>query len=556
MAQMTLLDRAIAYAFPGWAVRRVEARASLHQLIVSGDNSLGYSAGKLTIYDKGRVSSGTRSENAIDQSQFPRLRFKAWQLYRENKHARKIVRQLVVKTLGKHGLIPDPMPLNDDGTINSKAQEAIRNYYLNWAKQPDSRGNCGQGGQSFAGIQQTALRANILSGDTLYRGKILSKIEQDRRRLLLPLVIQLIDSERLPDDQVGITIENGHTFFRGIELDPNSARYRYWIYDTLAGVNTPDPRTLIPKPHSAAEIFHLYLTEDIDQFRGTTWFAPALNSGREIADLEYNVLKQTALGACIVAGYRLSRGKTRIGVSTGDSDDLTDANGNKVDRLHPGMFMNLGKDGDLKGFSPNINQAGQEALIQYFVRCQASALPGVKSTTLTGDYRNASFSSERSADNDIWPEIECVQQWFAENFTQPIYEAVIEQLVIARLLPGISVEYFNRNRALVTNCLWYGPVARAVNPKDEAMAATMRIHGGFSSPQIECAQIGRRYEDVVSNIADYITKCEEKELPEVYSNNVLGLDTLDLLTSDAAENGESGNESGNQEKETADSGGA
>lgn len=245
---MNWLDRAIAVVSPGWALERVNARATLSQVLASSSNSLGYSAGRITVYDKGRVSTGTRAENAVDPSQFGRLRHKAWQLYRENKHGRKIVRSLVAKSVGSTGLVPDPMPMLPDGTVHARARDSIRNVWREWCKSSDSKGRPGQGGQTFAGLQQTALRSVILSGELLYRMRVVNSLEQDRRRLSLPIVVQMVDIERLADDMHGVAVEAGHTLFRGIELDGDNERYAYWIYDVMAGVNIASPTASKAEP--------------------------------------------------------------------------------------------------------------------------------------------------------------------------------------------------------------------------------------------------------------------------------------------------------------------
>ena len=43
--------------------------------------------------------------------------------------------------------------------------------------------------------------------------------------------------------------------------------------------------------YSAAEIYHVYLKDDDDQLRGTTWFAAAIMPARHGGDLRFNVVK-------------------------------------------------------------------------------------------------------------------------------------------------------------------------------------------------------------------------------------------------------------------------
>src|SRR6185436_17716977 len=101
-------------------------------------------------------------------------------------------------------------------------------------------------------------------------------------------------------------------------------------------------------------------------------------------------------------------------------------------------------------------------------------------------------SSERSADNDAWPELEEIQDWFACGFYQPIYEEVITAAVTAGLfddVKGFSTADFAERKRDYLNTHWQGPVPRSINPKDDADAARQRVRNATSSPQIEAASL-------------------------------------------------------------------
>jgi capsid protein len=199
------------------------------------------------------------------------------------------------------------------------------------------------------------------------------------------------------------------------------------------------------------------------------------------------------------------------------------------------MCIDRGEKGAVEMHSPNVNIGGYEGLVASVARDEAASVPGTKSSTVTGDYRNSSFSSERSADNDIWPEIEVVQEWFAEHFCQPIYEAIIIAGVIDGYfdsIDGFTLERFNENRAAYLACQWQGPVARSINPVDDEQASEIRLRGGRSSPQRECATRGVTFRQIIHEIAEARQIVEDAGLPEVFFNSIMGLDTKDLLSTD------------------------
>ena len=533
---MNILDKAIAVVAPGWAVSRAAARATLQQIQGLASGKGGYLAGKVNRYTAGRIPRSSK-EHSIPSDEIVRLRAESWDLWRNNTYARKIVRSLESKVIGR-GLCPESHAVNPDKSPNVEFRARAKELWESIQSGFDLRGLPGKGGLTFGGLQRLALRATILSGDTLTRLVPISPAEQIQRDLPIPIVLQMIDAARLAEVNepvVGESQENS-IIYRGIELDPDGKRLAYWIssYPPGAVSATYGSATRIP----AAQIQHLFVEDDIDQIRGVPWFAPALLQIRDTGDLQYNVLKASAMAACIVLGYRKPSGAAKFGLnsdgannsSSADGTDLTDSDGNAITKIQPGMFVNLGKDGALEGFSPNQPNMNAEAFIQHMLRGTAASFPGVKSSTVTGDYRNSSFSSERSADNDTWPEIEAVQDWFATSFCQPIYEAVIRAGILSGWFDGIvTANDFNSSPGMYTKAKWQGPVCTSINPIDDVNAAGLRMKFGLSSLQAECAKLNVSWLDTLNDIAELYETADEKEIPQEVVNNILGVTSQDVI---------------------------
>ncbi len=151
------------------------------------------------------------------------------------------------------------------------------------------------------------------------------------------------------------------------------------------------------------------------------------------------------------------------------------------------------KADSITGFDPSRPGANVEGFINHLLRGTANGMPGLKSSTVTGDYRQSSFSSERSADNDAWPEMESVQEWFCCSFCTAVYERVIEAGVLAGFFDGvITPEEFLDQKQDLLPVEWQCPVALSINPTDDVAADKDAIAGGFSSVQIACAKRGRQ----------------------------------------------------------------
>lgn len=517
---------------PRWASRKLHERALLADIQGMVSTKGGY-WGALGSFLKNPLRFfGSHSENAVPPDQFPQLTGNAWEIYRTNPHFKKIVRSLCSKVIGR-GMVPNSQARDRNGKAYTEFRARAKRLWEDCHSAIDYRGKPGQGGKTLAGIQHLALKTIMLSGEQLYQLRPINQLEQDARGLPVPLTIQLIDPQRLADDMHGVTLEDGHAFYRGIELDPEGIRYRYWLRKYVYNAGNVSELSPQAEPYSAAKLFHVFLEDDDDQLRGTTWFAAALMPARHGNDLRFNFVKTSAMQACVVLSHGLAPGKSRFGTKGDSSTEVTDPQGNAITRFSPGMCF-YDPDGKMKLHSPTVNISGYEGLVNSVSRDEAAAVPGIKASTVTGDYRGSSFSSERSADNDIWPEIEVIQDWFAAQFCQPIYEAIVIAAVADGYfddIPGFSLGKFKANQAAYLKCTWQGPVARSINPVDDENASELRLRGGRSSPQKECAKGGTNFDENLDEIADAYQKIVvDRGLPEVVFNSIMGLDTKDLLS--------------------------
>ncbi len=529
-----LLDNLASIISPRWGATRaawrlqhsrVNAATSDHQMLrkMMSTRQGGYEAGKT--HRLTNRMQGSAHENDLDRNQITIMRWRSWNLYRNNPQARKICRTLGAKVVGR-GLSPQPQTSNADGTPFVEFRKRARQIWKEFSKECDFRGKPGRGGQHLVTLQKTAFRGIVLSGGTFYRFHHLTAAEAKAKGLLVPLQIQLIHTDRLDETKTG------DGFFNGLELDSDGKVKAFWI---LKGGVQPQGITKTESVRITADkMGHLFAEEDIDQLLGSPWFGAALLTMDDRRAYEHSELQAAEAASCIVGGYRRSSGQTQgIGLPNPNSQtetDLTDKDGNAITHLQPMMFLDLGQTGEIEivgGNRPNVNA---EPFCSHLVRSEAVAMPGVKASTLTGDYRNSSFSSERSADNDVWPEIEELQDWFACGFAQPIYEELIVTAVTAGLfddVEGFTAGDFNARRREYLQTNWQGPVARSINQKDDAAAAAIRVKSLNSTPQIEAAITGRDWRENVDGISEFIDYCKSREIPEDIWKQALGIEQKD-----------------------------
>jgi lambda family phage portal protein len=516
-----LLDSAISFFSPRWGAERLQYREYA--------KSIQSSAGK-SDHLKGRIS-GDPHENCIPRDQIARLRWRSWNLYRNCPQARKICRTIGAKVIGT-GLVPQSQATKRDGKPHTDFRRRAREVFGEFSKECDFRGRPGLGGQSFPCQSKTALRGTMLSGGVFVRFHHLTPAQQKKLGLLVPLQIQLIHVDRLDESK------HGGKFFYGLELDDLGRVIAAWLQP--GGVEkekNPVKQNSVRVP--ASELLHLMAEEDVDQMLGTPWFGAALLTMTDRQEYQYNEMIAAKLSSCVVLGYRRSAGqRSGMGLQPSGGDrDLVDASGNPVTHMQPGMILDLGQTGEFDMANPTRPNSGGGEFISHLVRSEAVSVPGVKGSTLTNDYRQSSFSSERSADNDAWPEIEELQDWFSLSFAQRVYEECINAAVLAGLFDGVkefSTADFIARRREYLKANWQGPVPRSINPRDDAEASRTRIKNINSSPQREAGQLGRDWRELLQEVDEFIEYAEELDLPEEIYMQALGVEPKDTMAAETA----------------------
>lgn len=549
-----VIDSFVAALSPQKGLDRVAARASLEAIDkLMGGSTSGYDAAKLNRLLK---LIPNQNENAIDFGQLDRLESLSRDLWRNNASARKVVRQIQVKTLGK-GMRPLSQATTGDGKPHFKFRSRARDIWSQFICQSDSRGLPGRGGDHFSDQGKNGLAAIIRNGNVLSRTKLLSRAEQRRKNLLIPLQVQLIDAGRL--DQ-SLTEHEGKEVFRGIELNDDGVPAAYHVLpyhpSDPRGHRSGMNRLTDSVRFKTSELLHLFVSEDIDQLLGVSWFAPALAHTRDAGDYEYAELKAAAMGACVVASVKRPAGNDSgpFGLAGSENDPLTDADGNKITRLQPGMFL----DGvEITGFNPQRPSANASEFIQHLLRRISTAFPGIKGSTLTGDYRRSSFASERSADNEIWPEIEGVQQWWACAFQTPLYIDVITTAVLSGLFDDVvsSSEFLVRSQQFLT-VDWQGPVGRSINPKDDEEASELGRRNMTSSVSVDAAKKGFVALELLQDQVEFIQQIESTELDdeikELMKLQTLGLGAKAISEIAAPDSTDDGSEGGEADDDESD----
>lgn len=493
------IDNLVAIFSPGAAAKRVADRATFDAI-----KSRRLEAGKRDRLTNPWVVKNQSGENS-SRAEVSLARDRAWDLFWNNAYARKAVRGVVSQVIGC-GLKPESQATKPNGDPYEEFRNASKQLWKFWSEEV-----------GFDQAACLALQETMLSGEVLF-------LKDYSEGGIIPYRLHLVESERLIDDDTfsarRAEIGKGNYLYRGIEFTPQGSIAAYHLYEFHPQDPRPTFRNTKIRRYVADDVIHLFLRERPSQIRGTTWFAPAVLQLRDIKDYQENELVAAAVGACVVAGVTRKSGSGAFpGLNTPSSASATDADGNTITRMQPGMLLDLREGEKIEGFNPQRPNSQAEAFITHLLRSVAASLPGLKSSTITGDYRSSSFSSEKSADNDAWREVEQIQDWLVASLMRPVWADVISYGVLSGYFSGLDLRTFkssdfSQNRQLLLQATWSGPVAKSINPTDDETASELAIKTGTSSLPIECAARGLNWEDVLEDQKKVMEKRKELGIPD------------------------------------------
>lgn len=464
------------------------------------------------------------------------MRNNAYDLWRNNSYARKAINAITAQVVGT-GLRPSSLAQ----TRTKEPLDAFRadSEFL-WelfSECPEFRSVAGAGCPKFCDVEGIIVREVILGGEVLIRRRFLTPQQMARQGKFIPYAIEIISGERLSDDRFFLgtpdTVPQDSYIYRGLEFNSQDEITHYWINDN----HPDDPRTgatgrFTTHRVNAREIRHVYHREFSEDFRGVTWLAPVVRDLKDVGDYKENELVGAAVGACVALAITKQAGSVRPTLNARSGETNTDDDNNAITRMQPGMVMHLNEGESIEGFNPQRSAGNTAIFVDHMLQGTSSGLPGVKSSTLTANYKNSSFSSERSADNDAWRVTEMFQKWLSGTVHQPIWNDVIEVGIASgwfknldrrKLFKATTAVESNLEMLLLGRASWQGPVKQSINPKDDEEASEIAMRTGTSSLIVEAAARGRNWRNNLDDMVTVVNYAEKIGIPEEYINQLLGI---------------------------------
>jgi lambda family phage portal protein len=395
--------------------------------------------------------------NALVASGGPRLLARARELVVTNGYAANACEAFASNLIGD-GI--KPSSLIEDPALRDRVQK----LWLAWTDEADADGLT-----DFYGLQAMVAREMFVAGECFVR----MRPRRAEDGLLVPIQLQLLQSEMLPFEKIE-TATNGNRIRCGIEFNLIGRRVAYHFRRRHPGDST-DQRVAVPETVRvpAEDILHIYRPIDAGQIRGLPHVAPAmvrLFLLDQYDDAELDRKKTAAMFAGFIT--KTAPEEPMMGEGVADLD------GTAITSLEPGTMQVLLPGEDVKFSSPADVGGGYEAF-QYRTLLSVSASLGLPYHLVTGDVRQANYSSLRAELVEFRRRVEQLQHGVvAHQLCRPVWARWLETAVLSGAL---EIPDFARSPARYRPVNWIPPRWDWVDPLKDIQAQVLAMEAGIVS---------------------------------------------------------------------------
>lgn len=440
------------------------------------------------------IAASTSADEEIRAS-LPRLRARARQLGRDNDWVRGILREFETNVIGRGIGLQMQVQQQRGGKLNDALNAEIERLFWRWTR----KDSCDVAGiLRFQDMEQLAVRNWAESGEIFIR-----KIYQKFGRSKVPIALEVIESDML-DDGYSTVLENGNRIKMGVELDKWSRPVAYHFFVEHPGEHSfaanIDRRGVKRVRIPADEVIHLFRPERPNQTRGVPILVSAMIRLRQMHGYEEAEVIFARASASL------------MGFIESDADQLPgdgELGEQQVIDFEPGVFKQL-RPGESVNI-PAVSRPGGQ--FDPFMRSQlrgVSAGTGPAYTSVSADYSQSNYSSERAAilkERDYW---RVLQDWVIANFHQPVFEAWLSMAYLseALALPRYDVapeSYEEATKWCPRGWAW-------IDPEKEVNAYERGVQAGFITQSEVIAQDGGDFHEKMAQRAMEVEKAKSLKL--------------------------------------------
>jgi lambda family phage portal protein len=433
------------------------------------------------------------------------LRDRSRDLVRNTPHATRMLDILTSHTVGT-GIIP-VSSTGKDGIDNK-----VNQLWEDWANDADVTGV-----MNFYSMQALAVRSMVESGEVVIR--FVDQEMDDTKTSQVPFQLQILEADYIDQFRDGIYGDQGLADIGlllakpsirkalkrtriGVGLGEFDKFLGLWLFRNHPGeLNTIWQLPYISDFVGADSLIHMFKVLRPGQVRGVPWMAPLLTQARDFSDFMDAVNVKAKVEACFAAFI------TNDDDSGGALFDPTQANimqsmdyanpNANVTTLEPGMMKEL-RTGQGVAFAQPTSNTQVEPMMIFNMQAMAAGI-GCTYDQITGDLRQANYSSLRAGKLDFWRLVKQLQELTViPKMCRPVWQRFINRAIMSGALPSGNYP-----------CDWVVPAVEYIDPKKDADAEKNEVRAGRVTPQSYIAARGGNWRNDLKDFRDFFKKAHE-----------------------------------------------
>ena len=394
---------------------------------------------------------------------------RARELYENDPHAKKVVRNFVRGIIGSNGFtlrnkagewkqIGNEWKFVLDTLANSKINEAWYQYGIN--KYIGIEGD-----QTSREHDKTILTSCFIDGEIFIRPM------EGKNFNPFGFTTQLITSEMV-DWKLNKELPNGNFIVMGIEVTPYWKKVAYWFRkhnpktETDYGFNWTINYDRIP----ADQVIHLYKKETVHQLRGITHLAPVGIRLKMLYGIEEAALVRIRASANVPWVYEEIPNQLGGSGSLASVGQGKDASGNQILESEKGGILTAPKGYQVKSLESSFPGQTYEPFKDGVLHSIAAGV-NQEFASVSGDWTGYNYSVSRAANEEPRDEHKDNQAWYAEQYKNPIFA---RWLVMALMSGELKLPYSEEKFAKFNRPYFFGRRWQYANPTDEKQSNILR----------------------------------------------------------------------------------
>lgn len=441
-----------------------------------------YHAAKVSRLTQGWGQSNTSEDSELSSS-LRILRSRSRELCRDSAYAKR-AKVIVQNNVIGAGIGMQAKVMTSRHALNDRVNDSIETAWARW-----SRATSCHTGQSlhFCDLERAMVGQVFEAGEIFIRTRYQAFGNSD-----VPYVLELIEPERLADEFQPSPQEQNAGVRLGIETDVFHAPLAYWIRTVHPGeLRLTAAQTSRVERVPADQIIHLRLIDRWPQTRGVPWLHAAARRLNDMDGLGEAEITAARAAACYMGFIESPAGESpQYGDTQADGSEVADFTPAMVERLKQGEHFNFA--------APNRPNAQLDPFMRLMLR-EVAAGVGVSYESLSRDYSQSNYSSSRLGlldDRDLW---RVLQMWIIRSFREVVHRRWLQQAVLARAIPAISLDEYAQTPAKFEEVRFKPRGWSWIDPTKEVEAFKEAIRCGFTTQTDVIAQTaaGRDFEDTL-----------------------------------------------------------